>query len=121
MQVIVLENAPLRLRGFLTRLFLEIRAGVYIGDYSERVRERIWERIQAEVNPGNAVIAWSRPNDLGFDFDTCGANRRIPVELDGLKLCSFLPEAKDKPFGTAPLPCENLGRFFENSEVTEKE
>lgn len=91
MLVIVLENAPPRLRGHLTRLFLEIRAGVYIGNYSVRVRERIWRVIQDEIGIGNAVIAWSSPNDAGYDFDTCGVNRRIPVELDGLKLCSFLP------------------------------
>jgi CRISPR-associated protein Cas2 len=49
MLVIVLENAPPRLRGHLTRLFLEIRAGVYIGDFSIRVRERIWKTIQEEI------------------------------------------------------------------------
>ena len=117
MQVIVLENAPPRLRGFLTRLFLEVRAGVYLGDYSARVRERIWERIQAEINTGNAVIAWARPNDQGFDFDTCGANRRIPVEMDGLKLCSFIPMGLDTPCVAAVSPGEKVGRFFENLEI----
>ena len=90
MLVIVLENAPPRLRGHLTRLFLEVRAGVYIGDFSIRIRERIWEIIKCEIGDGNAVIVWSYPNDLGFDFDTCGNNRRTPVDLDGLKLCSFI-------------------------------
>jgi CRISPR-associated protein Cas2 len=27
----------------------------------------------------------------GFDFLTLGTNRRIPVEMDGIKLVSFLP------------------------------
>lgn len=89
--VIVLENAPQRLRGHLTRLFLEIRAGVYIGEFSTRVREKIWKTICQEIGSGNAILAWSCPNDSGFDFDTCGLNRRIPIDLDGLKLCSFLP------------------------------
>jgi len=91
MLVIVLENAPPRLKGHLTRLFLEIRAGVYIGNYSIRVREQIWDVISKEIEGGNAIMAWSFPNDAGYDFDTCGLNRRIPVDLDGLKLCSFLP------------------------------
>ena len=91
MLVIVLENAPPRLRGHLTKFFIEIRAGVYVGDYSIRVRERVWTVIQHEIDQGNAVIAWSCPNDIGFDFDTCGQNRRMPVELDGIKLCSFFP------------------------------
>ena len=91
MLVIVLEAAPPRLRGYLTRIFLEIRAGVYLGDYSTRVRERVWEVVKAEIEGGNAVIAWPANNDSGFDFDTCGINRRIPIDLDGLKLCSFQP------------------------------
>jgi CRISPR-associated protein Cas2 len=98
MLVIVLENSPPRLRGYLTRLFLEVRAGVYVGDYSRRVRERTWEVVKNEIGEGNAVLVWSNPNDLGMDFDTCGTNRRIPVELDGIKLCSFKPpeEKHDK-------------------------
>ncbi len=91
MLVIVLENTPPRLRGYLTRLFLEVRAGVYVGDYSQRVRERVWKVINIEIGEGNAVIAWSRPNDLGFAFDTCGSSRRLPVEFDGIQLCAFLP------------------------------
>jgi CRISPR-associated protein Cas2 len=101
MLVIVLENAPPRLRGYLTRLFLEIRAGVYVGDYSQRVRERTWEVVKDQIGDGNAVLVWSNPNDLGLDFDTCGTNRRVPVELDGLKLCTFLPPARG---GTADSP-----------------
>ena len=92
MMVIVLENAPPRLRGYLTRLLLEIRAGVYVGDYSAKVRERVWKMTKKEIEEGNAVLVWSCPNDSGFDFDTCGVNRRIQVDLDGLKLCCFLSE-----------------------------
>lgn len=92
MLVIVLENAPPRLRGYLSRLLLEVRAGVFVGDYSQRVRERLWETVRYEIHPGNAVMAWNAPNDAGFDFDTCGKNRRNPVLLDGLKLCSFKPD-----------------------------
>lgn len=92
MLVIVLENAPPRLRGYLTRLMLEVRAGVYIGDYSKRVRESLWKAVQGGIGEGNAVIAWSKSNDIGFDFDTCGKNRRVPCELGDMRLCSFLPE-----------------------------
>ena len=37
-------------------------------------------------------MAWSTNTESGFDFMTLGANRRIPVEMDGIKLVSFLPE-----------------------------
>jgi len=92
MLVIVLENAPPRLRGRLAIWLLEVRAGVYVGNYSTKVRDYIWMQVEAGIEDGNAVMAWRSNNEGGFDFVTLGANRRIPVELDGAKLVSFLPE-----------------------------
>jgi CRISPR-associated protein Cas2 len=93
MLVIVVENAPPRLRGRLAVWLLEIRAGVYVGTYSRKVREMIWEQVTGGIENGNAVIAWAAPNDAGFEFETCGANRRVPVDVDGFRLVSFLPAA----------------------------
>ena len=92
MLVIVLENAPPRLRGRLAVWLLEIRAGVFVGNYSTKVRDHIWSQIEAGIGEGNAVMAWRTNNEAGFDFVTLGTNRRIPVEIDGAKLVSFLPE-----------------------------
>ena len=96
MLVIVLENAPPRLRGRLAIWLLEIRAGVFVGNYTAKVRDHIWDQVERGIEEGNAVMAWRANNEAGFDFVTIGANRRIPMELDGVKLVSFLPEA----FGT---------------------
>ena len=93
MLVIVVENVPPRLRGRLGLWLVEVRAGVYVGDVSRRVREMIWETLAEGVEDGNAVMAWTSNNESGFDFMTLGSNRRIPVEMDGIKLVSFLPEA----------------------------
>ena len=59
MMVIVTENAPPRLRGRLSLWLLEVRAGVYIGNYTRRTRERIWGEVCAMIGDGNAVIAWT--------------------------------------------------------------
>ena len=97
MLVIVVENVPPRLRGRLGLWLVEVRAGVYVGDVSRRVREMIWENLEKGVEEGNAVMAWTSNNESGFDFMTLGPNRRIPVEMDGIKLVSFLPpEEADK-------------------------
>ena len=93
MLVIVLENAPPRLRGRLAVWLLEIRAGVYVGNYSIKVRDHIWSQVEAAIGEGNAVMAWRSNNEAGFDFVTLGVNRRIPIEVDGAKLVSFLPES----------------------------
>lgn len=95
MLVIVVENAPPRLRGRLAVWLLEVRAGVYVGVYSARTREMIWDEVLQAIGEGNAVMAWSAPNDAGFDFDTCGVNRRVPVDFDGLKLVAFQPLGGD--------------------------
>jgi CRISPR-associated protein Cas2 len=96
MLVIVLENAPPRLRGRLAVWLLEIRAGVYVGDYSAKLREYIWSQVEAGIGDGNAVIAWrASSSEAGFDFKTLGANRRVPVVLDGAKLVSFLAKLDD--------------------------
>lgn len=92
MLVIVTENVPPRLRGRLGLWLVEVRAGVYVGDVSRRVREMIWNNLEEGVDEGNAVMAWTSNNESGFDFLTLGTNRRIPVEMDGIKLVSFLPE-----------------------------
>ena len=97
MMVIVLENAPPRLRGRLAVWLLEIRAGVYVGNYSVKVREMIWHTVEAGIEDGNAVMAWSARSESGFEFRTLGPNRRVPCDFDGLSLVSFLPLASTEP------------------------
>ncbi len=93
MLVIVVENAPDRLRGRLSCWLLQVRAGVYVGDVSRRVREMLWAQVEGGLGGGNAVAAWSATNESGFDIATLGPNRRIPVDFNGLTLVSFGPEA----------------------------
>ncbi|CAD5538444.1 CRISPR-associated endoribonuclease Cas2 [Escherichia coli 2-011-08_S3_C3] len=76
---------------FIKRGVLEVRAGVYVGDTSKRIREMIWQQISQLAGCGNVVMAWATNTESGFEFQTWGENRRIPVDLDGLRLVSFLP------------------------------
>ncbi len=91
MLVIVTEAVPLRLRGFLSRWLLEVRAGVYIGHYSVKVRERLWKTLSEDLEDGNAVMAWSVGNESGFEFRTIGYNRREPTDMDGFLLVKYFP------------------------------
>ncbi len=95
MIMVVTENIPPRLRGRLAIWLLQVRAGVYIGNVSRRIREMIWEQCQHYIEDGNIVMGWSTNTESGFDFQTLGKNRRIPVEMDGLRLVSFLPAEKE--------------------------
>ena len=96
MMVIVVENCPPRLRGRLSLWLAEVRAGVYVGVYNRRIRERIWDEVKVMIGTGNAVIAWSAPTDSGFAFEAIGENRREPVDFVGLTLVSFKPLPPDQ-------------------------
>lgn len=89
--MVVTENVPPRLRGRIAIWLLEVRAGVYIGDVSRRTREVIWQQLEAGYEQGNVVMAWASANESGYEFQTLGANRREPVDYDGLRLVAFQP------------------------------
>jgi len=91
MLVIVTENAPPRLRGRLAIWLLEVRAGVYVGNFSVKVREMIWKHVEDGLDDGSAIMVWKAQNEAGYDFISLGDNRRIPKDMDGIKLVSFLP------------------------------
>lgn len=97
MLVIVVENVPPRLRGRLAVWLLEVRAGVYVGDYSSRVRDMLWRTVEQDFGEGNAVMAWRAPVESGFSVKTVGQNRREPVDFDGFTLVSFLPPRDAQP------------------------
>jgi CRISPR-associated protein Cas2 len=90
--IVVVNNSPPRLRGRLAVWLLEVRAGVYVGTYSRKVREMILQQIRDLIEEGDAVVAWSAPNDAGFEFETYGKSRRQAVDFDGLKLVAFAPK-----------------------------
>jgi len=97
MLVIVLENAPARLRGRLAVWLLEVHAGVYIADFSQKVREMLWIQIIDGIEDGTAIMAWGTNNEAGYDFVTIGTNRRIPVDFAGVQLISFIPQKPGHP------------------------
>lgn len=96
MLTVVTEAVPHRLRGRLAVWLLEVRAGVYVGNVSRRVREMIWFHITELADEGNVVMAWSTNNEAGFEFQTFGENRREPIDVDGLRLVRFLPFDADQ-------------------------
>lgn len=70
MLMVVTENVPPRLRGRLAIWLLEIRAGVYVGDTSKRIREMIWQQVIQLSDGGNVVMAWATNSESGFEFQT---------------------------------------------------
>ena len=92
MMVIVVENAPPRLRGRLAAWLIEVRAGVYVGSYGRKTREMIWSHVEKYLDQGDAILAWNTTTDQGFDFKTLGENRRMPIDFDGALLVRYRPQ-----------------------------
>jgi len=85
MLVIVLEGASVSLRGEMTRWMLELKAGVFIGTVSPRVRELLWEKIIRSQIKG-AFMAYRSNNEQGFTLVDYGDVGRRVRDFDGLQL-----------------------------------
>lgn len=86
MTVIIVERATASLRGQLTRWMLEVRAGVYVGTLSARVREKLWELVCARNVRGSSVMIFRARNEQGFSILTDGDPSRSVLENEGLFL-----------------------------------
>ncbi|MCX2969962.1 MULTISPECIES: type I-E CRISPR-associated endoribonuclease Cas2e [Streptomyces] len=86
MTVIVLIAAPEGLRGHLTRWMVEVNAGVFVGNPSRRVRNRLWELLATRIRDGQAVLVEPAANEQGWAVRTAGRERWRPTDYDGLIL-----------------------------------
>lgn len=91
MTVIVMESAPESVRGELTRWFLELKPGVFVGRVNTRIRMLLWERICQTDSAAGAVMAFSAPNEQGFEMKVCGDPRRRVTEFEGVQLITISP------------------------------
>lgn len=85
MVVITLEKCPLSLRGDLTKWLQEISLGVYVGQVSARVRDKLWERVCEESKNGRATMVFSTRNEQRYDFRVHNTTWE-PIDFDGIKL-----------------------------------
>lgn len=86
MTVIVLIAAPEGLRGHLTRWMVEVSAGIFVGNPSKRIRDRIWTLLANRIGDGQAVLVEPAANEQGWAVRTAGKDRWYPVDFDGLIL-----------------------------------
>ncbi len=88
MTIIVLIGVAPGLRGHVTRWLSEVAAGVFVGNPSARVRERLWRVLAERVDDGQVVMVEPYNNEQGWAVRTAGRDRMVPVDLDGLMLMS---------------------------------
>ena len=86
MTVIVLIAAPEGLRGHLTRWMIEVNAGVFVGNPSRRIRDRLWDLLATRIGDGQAILVEPADNEQGWAVRTAGKDRWHPVDFEGLVL-----------------------------------
>jgi CRISPR-associated protein Cas2 len=84
--VIIVECAKPGLRGQLTRWMLEVRAGVFVGTLSARVRAKLWALVCRRIYQGGSLLIYRSPNEQGFIVETFGDTSRSIIDMDGLQL-----------------------------------
>jgi CRISPR-associated protein Cas2 len=84
--VIVLIAVAEGLRGHLTRWMVEVAAGVFVGNPSSRIRDRLWVLLADRVGGGQAIMIEPANNEQGWAVRTAGRDRWQPIDLDGLIL-----------------------------------
>ncbi len=82
----VVENVPRGLRGELTRWLLELRAGVFVGDVSAMVRDKLWEKVCDDCRDGGAILVHNSDKEQGFAIRYWGDTDRSIEEFEGLSL-----------------------------------
>lgn len=85
MVVLSLTDVPKSLRGDLSKWMIEINTGVFVGSFSARVRDELWERVCENIKNGRATMVYSVRGEQGMDFRVHNTARK-PVDYDGIKL-----------------------------------
>ena len=97
MTVIVMETAPEKLRGELTRWMLEAKPGVFVGTLSALVRDKLWKKICGEIPVIPALLVYTASNEQGFQFEMNGDPRRRVIEMEGLQFIKVVDTETHKP------------------------
>ncbi len=86
MVILICEKVPDSLRGELSRWMVEPKTNVFVGKMSALVRDKLWERVQAKIKTGAAILAYPANTEQGFIIKSHGDTTRQLINFDGLML-----------------------------------
>jgi CRISPR-associated protein Cas2 len=86
MVVMILENVQPSVRGELTRWMLELRSGVFLGDLSAAVRDKLWQMVCSKMRVGAGMIVYNAANEQGYAIKFHGDTSRVVEDFDGMLL-----------------------------------
>ena len=94
--VLVVERMPASVRGDLSRWMIEPRPGVFIGQITPLVRDRLWSEVgrvaaSRRVAAASAVMVNDAQTEQGFEVRVTGTPTREVVDFEGLTLVRWFP------------------------------
>lgn len=107
MTVLVLSSCPVGLRGFLTRWFLEISAGVFVGVVSTRIRDEIWAEVKLLCKDGRAILIFTARNEQRMKFRVHRHHWQVK-DFDGISLMARPREPKPESISTVAATTPSL-------------
>lgn len=110
--VITLKRSTPSLRGDLSKWMQEIATGIYIGNFSSRIREYLWLRVLESVGNGEATLSYASRNEIGYKFETYNTKRET-IDCDGIPLVIFPAESRSS--------IQNLKAGFSNAAKHRKQ
>ncbi len=109
--VVVLIAAPPGLRGHLTRWFIEVAPGVFVGSPNARIRDLLWKVLAERIHDGQAVMIEPARTEQGWTVRTAGQDRWTPTDFDGLTLIA-------RPRGSGGQPWKATNHVKGNGMIT---
>lgn len=95
MVVLILERVPVGLRGELSRWMLEPKAGVFVGNLSAIVRDKLWQKASRDAKGGAGTIIYSSKSEQGFSVRAFGDTTRALLDWEGLLLVHIPKRSRD--------------------------
>lgn len=94
MVVLSLTDVPMALKGDLSKWMIAINTGVFVGSFSARVRDELWERVCENIKNGKATMVYNTNGEQGMEFRVHNTTWQ-PVDYDGIKLIKKVFEPKE--------------------------
>lgn len=89
MVVIMMEKVTASLRGEITRWMIELRPGIFVGNVSALVRDKLWELICIKMKNGAVTLLHNASNEQGYIIKQFGDTGRKITDFEGLQLITI--------------------------------
>jgi len=66
MVVMILERVPESVRGELSLWMIEPKAGVFVGNLSALVRDKLWDKVREKSKRGSCTMIHTHNNEQGY-------------------------------------------------------